>query len=61
MIISFEEICLSLGWNDLLNREIFTTLTEAKVLIPIGGRNISSSGRIARCVTSHQHPKLKCW
>jgi transposase InsO family protein len=33
MIISFEEICLSLGWNDLLNREIFTTLTEAKVLI----------------------------
>jgi hypothetical protein len=28
MIISFEEIRLSLGWNDLLNREIFTTLTE---------------------------------
>jgi transposase InsO family protein len=32
MIISFEEIRLSLGWNDLLNREIFTTLTEAEVL-----------------------------
>ncbi len=45
--------------DELLNRVVFITLTEARVLIEEWRRNTIRSGRTVHWVTGHRHLKLK--